>query len=199
MTFSWRSCKLVHSQQSSTSNTRCQPRPVSRIFIRSRARDGESKSSYLPAADAEQEAEHIALLLLLKFLDVLEGTHLLSQRLAWRALQKWAPDRRHLDRRWLKSWKTAESRCRRRIGRGYAPWLVEEVGRRDVVLAVVVALRRFRKLWVRDVRLALTNETGIRRSGHNLEIDAPGLLLPDLYDCLCQNESLCFLNCDFLE
>jgi len=32
--------------------------------------------SYLPAAHTEKEAEDIALLLLLKFLDVLEGTHL---------------------------------------------------------------------------------------------------------------------------
>lgn len=33
------------------------------------------KSTYLPAANAEKEAHHIGLLLLLKFLDILEGTH----------------------------------------------------------------------------------------------------------------------------
>ena len=33
-------------------------------------------STYFPAANAEKEAHHIGLLLLLKFLDILEGTHL---------------------------------------------------------------------------------------------------------------------------
>lgn len=33
------------------------------------------ESTYLPAANAEKEAHHIGLLLLLKFLDILEGTH----------------------------------------------------------------------------------------------------------------------------
>lgn len=32
-------------------------------------------STYFPAANAEKEAHHIGLLLLLKFLDILEGTH----------------------------------------------------------------------------------------------------------------------------
>ncbi len=32
-------------------------------------------STNLPAANAEKEAEHIALLLLLKFLEIFEGTH----------------------------------------------------------------------------------------------------------------------------
>ena len=36
-------------------------------------------SSYLPAADSEQESEDIGLLLLLKFFDVFEGTHLITQ------------------------------------------------------------------------------------------------------------------------
>lgn len=31
--------------------------------------------TYLPAANAEKEAHHIGLLLLLKFLDILKGTH----------------------------------------------------------------------------------------------------------------------------
>jgi hypothetical protein len=33
-------------------------------------------SSYLPASDTEKEAQHIRLLLLLKFFDIFEGTHL---------------------------------------------------------------------------------------------------------------------------
>jgi hypothetical protein len=33
-------------------------------------------STYFPAADTEKEAHHIGLLLLLKLLDILEGTHL---------------------------------------------------------------------------------------------------------------------------
>lgn len=33
-------------------------------------------STYFPAAHSEKEAHHIGLLLLLKFLDILEGTHL---------------------------------------------------------------------------------------------------------------------------
>lgn len=33
-------------------------------------------ASYLPTADAEQEAEHIRLLPLLQFFDVFKGTHL---------------------------------------------------------------------------------------------------------------------------
>ena len=32
--------------------------------------------SYLPASDTEKEAQHIRLLLLLKFFDIFEGTHL---------------------------------------------------------------------------------------------------------------------------
>jgi len=32
--------------------------------------------SYLPTSDTEKEAQHIRLLLLLKFFDIFEGTHL---------------------------------------------------------------------------------------------------------------------------
>lgn len=70
----------MHSQQSSTSDTRIFARPHSR---RTRARHGEGSFSYLPAANAEQEAQHIGLLLLLKFLNVLKRTHLFGKSLAW--------------------------------------------------------------------------------------------------------------------
>lgn len=36
------------------------------------------KGSYLPAAHAEEESHHIGLLLLVKFLDIFEGTHLVG-------------------------------------------------------------------------------------------------------------------------
>jgi hypothetical protein len=44
--------------------------------------------SYLPAANTEKEAENIRLLLLLQFLDVLEGTHLRVEKLALLESQK---------------------------------------------------------------------------------------------------------------
>lgn len=66
----------MHSQQSSTSDTRIFARPRSR---QARARHGEGSFSYLPAANAEQEAQHIGLLLLLKFLNVLKRTHLFGE------------------------------------------------------------------------------------------------------------------------
>jgi hypothetical protein len=42
------------------------------------ARSGSSRAeiSYLPAAHAQKEAQHIGLLLLLELFDVFEGTHL---------------------------------------------------------------------------------------------------------------------------
>lgn len=47
-------------------------------------------SSYLPASDTEKEAEDIRLLLLLKLLDVLEGTHLQGEcQLGSQTESKW--------------------------------------------------------------------------------------------------------------
>lgn len=37
---------------------------------------GTEDSTYFPAANAEEEAKHIRLLLLLELFDILEGTHL---------------------------------------------------------------------------------------------------------------------------
>ena len=37
--------------------------------------------SYVPASDTEKETQHIRLLLLLKFFDILEGTHLIPLEL----------------------------------------------------------------------------------------------------------------------
>lgn len=41
---------------------------------------GVRGGSHLPAADTQQEADHVRLLLLLKLLDVLKGTHLKSRK-----------------------------------------------------------------------------------------------------------------------
>lgn len=46
------------------------------FLIVSQTKDRGGSSSHLPAADSQKEANHIRLLLLLKLLDVLKGTHL---------------------------------------------------------------------------------------------------------------------------
>lgn len=43
---------------------------------RSRGDPRSGVSSYLPASDAEEESQHVGLLLLVQLLDVFEGTHL---------------------------------------------------------------------------------------------------------------------------
>lgn len=45
-----------------------------------KSRRSEEVLSYLPAANSQQEAKNIGLLLLLKFFDVFEGTHLQKLR-----------------------------------------------------------------------------------------------------------------------
>jgi hypothetical protein len=70
MTFNWRSCMKVLS-----ANVQRVPQDTNGRSVICRSFSGDYVS-YLPAANAEQKAHDIALLLLLQLLEVLVGAHL---------------------------------------------------------------------------------------------------------------------------